>query len=469
MPERPWPTVPGNSGWTTRSGTASTPSPRSGRFSAELSSAFANGRALLEAPDGLRGRTPLTIEWTGGRRPPGRRGGAHRPPDRPRLPDQLQVRVRHPGQRLPRPALRRAAGHLGDLGPQGLVRGGRPRGAGRAVPVLPGGNRARRLPGGPVALRPRAAGHAAAMPWPGAPTPTAPRVRPTPSLCRAVSDGLGRAVGQAARVHRTSPGRRCCGDCCGSAVPPTSSSATTGAPASPARYRIASPWDWRDQFELAEFTVSPAEAGQPRVDWTCTLPVRGTTDVERTVPGHVEVRWSHGRFAQPPEAKVYLDTPMSLPPRLPPAGGRPTSPSSPCGRVARLIRTVNWDGQAVPGALRPAGGLRRRCARRGRVRHAGGTRRRSSTPGAGPVGWRGSSPAGASTTVGVDLDRSMIETARSAGPGSRLGARRPRRPRPRAPVRRGGHGRKRPASSRRPAPRRRWWQGAPATSSRVDA
>ena len=30
--------------------------------------------------------------------------------------------------------------------------------------------------------------------------------------------------------------------------------------------------------------------------------------------GHVEIRWSHGRFAQPPEAKVYLDTPMA---RLP--------------------------------------------------------------------------------------------------------------------------------------------------------
>jgi hypothetical protein len=29
---------------------------------------------------------------------------------------------------------------------------------------------------------------------------------------------------------------------------------------------------------------------------------------ERVVEGHVEVRWSHGRFAAPPEAKVYLDT-----------------------------------------------------------------------------------------------------------------------------------------------------------------
>ena len=27
--------------------------------------------------------------------------------------------------------------------------------------------------------------------------------------------------------------------------------------------------------------------------------------------GHVEVRWSHGRFNGSPEAKVYLDTPLS--------------------------------------------------------------------------------------------------------------------------------------------------------------
>jgi hypothetical protein len=81
----------------------------------------------------------------------------------------------------------------------------------------------------------------------------------------------------------------------------------TGAPA---RFRIASPWDWRDQFELDQFTVAPAEAGQPRVDWTCTYRPR-VGRATGTVLGHVEIRWSHGRFAQPPEAKVYLDSPMS--------------------------------------------------------------------------------------------------------------------------------------------------------------
>ena len=47
------------------------PCTRSGRFDAEFATAFANGRAFLEADDALRGRRPRLIEWTGGRRPPG--------------------------------------------------------------------------------------------------------------------------------------------------------------------------------------------------------------------------------------------------------------------------------------------------------------------------------------------------------------------------------------------------------------
>ncbi len=81
----------------------------------------------------------------------------------------------------------------------------------------------------------------------------------------------------------------------------------TGAPA---RYRIADPWDWRDRFELDSFTVSPAAAGQPRVNWAARCRHRRTGSVS-SVEGHVEIRWSHGRFSGPPEAKVYLDSPMS--------------------------------------------------------------------------------------------------------------------------------------------------------------
>ncbi|MCU4186591.1 hypothetical protein K6U06_19660 [Acidiferrimicrobium sp. IK] len=79
------------------------------------------------------------------------------------------------------------------------------------------------------------------------------------------------------------------------------------------RLRVATPWDWRQAHRLEELQVRAAGAGQPRVDWTarCTDLRNGAA---RQVDGHVEIRWSHGRFRQPPEAKVYLDTPAS---RLP--------------------------------------------------------------------------------------------------------------------------------------------------------
>jgi hypothetical protein len=49
------------------------------------------------------------------------------------------------------------------------------------------------------------------------------------------------------------------------------------------------------------------------VTWAATVEDRGAGE-DRTVEGHVEIRWSHGRFAGSPEAKVYLDTPHHLVP-----------------------------------------------------------------------------------------------------------------------------------------------------------
>ena len=41
--------------------------------------------------------------------------------------------------------------------------------------------------------------------------------------------------------------------------------------------------------------------------WQAVVRPRATLfDIE--VNGHVEIRWSHGRFVGSPEAKVYLDT-----------------------------------------------------------------------------------------------------------------------------------------------------------------
>ena len=59
---------------------------------------------------------------------------------------------------------------------------------------------------------------------------------------------------------------------------------------------------------LESFEIEAQEFGQPRVGWTA-----GCVDLRvgghREVRGHVQIRWSHGRFRQRPEAKVYLDTP----------------------------------------------------------------------------------------------------------------------------------------------------------------
>ena len=74
------------------------------------------------------------------------------------------------------------------------------------------------------------------------------------------------------------------------------------------RLRIASAWDWRRNYRFVGLDIRAGTSGQPQVDWSATY-VDRASGARRTVEGHVEVRWSHGRFAQPPEAKVYLDTP----------------------------------------------------------------------------------------------------------------------------------------------------------------
>ncbi|MGH9210638.1 MAG: hypothetical protein ACRD2C_08135 [Acidimicrobiales bacterium] len=74
------------------------------------------------------------------------------------------------------------------------------------------------------------------------------------------------------------------------------------------RLRIGTAWDWRQHFKIDDFSVVPAARAQPAVDWHVVVGHRRSTQ-QATIDGHVEIRWSHGKFAQPPEAKVYLDTP----------------------------------------------------------------------------------------------------------------------------------------------------------------
>jgi hypothetical protein len=73
------------------------------------------------------------------------------------------------------------------------------------------------------------------------------------------------------------------------------------------RYRVGTPWDFRNAFELRTFDAWADPAGQPLVRWRADVVDR--RDGRRSATeGHVEVRWSHGKFAGMPEAKVKLDT-----------------------------------------------------------------------------------------------------------------------------------------------------------------
>ncbi len=76
----------------------------------------------------------------------------------------------------------------------------------------------------------------------------------------------------------------------------------------PLHFRVATPWDFRQRFELKAFDAWGDAVGQPLVRWRADITARDTGDVT-PVDGHVEVRWSHGRFGGMPEAKIYLDTP----------------------------------------------------------------------------------------------------------------------------------------------------------------
>lgn len=84
--------------------------------------------------------------------------------------------------------------------------------------------------------------------------------------------------------------------------------------ARPLGYRVKTPWDVRSSHRFVSFRHWPVrERGQAIVGWQAEFDNRASGETE-VVDGHVEVRWSHGKFAQAPEAKVYLDTAHHLVP-----------------------------------------------------------------------------------------------------------------------------------------------------------
>ncbi len=76
----------------------------------------------------------------------------------------------------------------------------------------------------------------------------------------------------------------------------------------PIRVMIGTPWDWRQRYKFEHLDISAQAVGQPLVRWTASA-IDRETDQLVCAQGHIEIRWSHGKFNGVPEAKVYLDTP----------------------------------------------------------------------------------------------------------------------------------------------------------------
>lgn len=275
-------------------------------FSDDFARAWANGTAFLRARDGLRGRVPDRIEWK----------GPHKMIDVADVPVDLRI------DRVYLVSCKYLSKVLANLSPAGLFDlnlGLVTRAAGRPSDWF-------------AAVAPREleelyASARGAIGTEGLPdrladltragrdrlksalgrTLPAPVVEPYAALVRTVaersSDRWAATLGDLAVRERllwrllrfgTAP------------YFVLGSSGRSGS--APMRLRVDTPWDWRQQFRLRAFEVWPEPAGQPTVRWQASVTDR-STGTDRSVRGHVEVRWSHGRFSGAPEAKVYLDTP----------------------------------------------------------------------------------------------------------------------------------------------------------------
>jgi hypothetical protein len=275
----------------------------SGRFAAEFDTAFANGRAFLAADDALRGRPPRLVEWTGGRRPP---GDEVAPVDL-RIDHVYLVSCKYLSRTIANPSPGRIFdGLLATTGSWGSgdwyqeVAPDAYRALYRACRDATGLGH---LPDDPAALtRAQRQELRQALPPRGAyPAAAQPCYR---ALCVAVSEAS--AARWAAKVATPAERERLAWRLL--RIGNASYFLLGADPHRPVRLRVASPWDWRQAYQLLDLEITAAEAGQPQVDWA--IHYRRRDDGQAcAVHGHVEVRWSHGRFAAPPEAKVYLDTP----------------------------------------------------------------------------------------------------------------------------------------------------------------
>jgi hypothetical protein len=269
---------------------------------ASFTVAWANGRAFLASPAGLRGRPPLRVEWK----------GEHRAPDFELVPADLRVdhvylvSCKYRSKVLMNPA----PAHLFD---HCLATRPGPGGRDWYEEVAPAAYQAlydevRAALGGelPAHVGELGPGHRERLKrelrrdWP-APTRAAHA-----DFVRAVSTASARrwrAAVPTLRQRETLLWRLL-----RMQAAPYFLLGSSRAEGPPLRLRIGTPWDWRQAFRLVDLALEAGDRGQPEVRWSAVVADRERGG-ERVVRGHVEVRWSHGRFCGSPEAKVYLDTP----------------------------------------------------------------------------------------------------------------------------------------------------------------
>lgn len=273
---------------------------RAGTHDEAFAAAFANGRAFLWADDGLRMRPPKLVEWRGPHRPP----GDDVVPADLRIDHVYQVSCKY---------LSRITQNCGParLFDRMLVGDERTGGdwfaevAGDAYQELYESVRFHVEATTPEAVGDLEREHRRAIKSALAPRRLPDDVAPRwQELCREVSTVSAerwRAALDSDRKRLRMLWRLCR---IGDAPYFVLGSDRTNS----LRLRVSSAWDWMQDFELMALRIEARDAGQPEVGWHAEIRERAT-GLPRDVRGHVEIRWSHGRFSGSPEAKVYLDTP----------------------------------------------------------------------------------------------------------------------------------------------------------------
>lgn len=272
-----------------------------GRFESEFERAFDNGRAFLQAPDGLRNRLPLSVEWK----------GSHKNTGDSALPIDLRIdhvflisckynsRILHNSspvklfdQLLAGSAEDRKVNWFADVAPVEYFA------LWDATRTWCGNDQ---LPASPLGLtksEQKLVQELLPLKWPEELAPL------YVALCQKASSESAQRWNQAmpTKAQREKMLWRLL------RMGPSPYFVLGSAGTEPVRTRVATPWDWRQAYEFVDLSVEPMAGGQPKVAWTATV-TSLHTGLSQTVGGFVEVRWSHGKFSGYAEAKVHMNTP----------------------------------------------------------------------------------------------------------------------------------------------------------------